>query len=228
MSEHQERILSLLGNSNTGNWIRAHLDYPEERWCLIWPFSLNQGGYANYGDKGLIVSRLMCEWRNGPAPEDKPEAAHECGRGREGCVNPLHVNWKSHSENMLDTYAHGKRPRRFMLTPEQVDEIRSLEGRMRLRDIAEKFGVSDTNIRQIHQGKIWRNPHPAQHFLTDEQLVRIRTAKAKWGKKVIDELAEEFGMSSSMIYRIRRGKVARFEVGETAQLTPHVRHGMEG
>ena len=205
-----ERILSLLGGGDTAEWIRTHLDYSEERWCLIWPYALNQGGYANYN--GLIVSRIMCEWRNGPPPPDKPEAAHECGRGREGCVNPTHLTWKSHSENMADTYAHGKRPRRYKLTPEDVDEIRSLEGRMRLRDIAEKFNVSDVTIRQIHKGQIWKNPHPAQHFLTDEQLERIRSAKREWGKGVIESLAEEFGISSSLVYRIRRGELKRFEL----------------
>jgi transcriptional regulator with XRE-family HTH domain len=200
-----ESILAFLEYDGlTAEWIKAHLDYPEKRWCLMWPFSRNQGGYANVTEKGIIVSRLMCEWRNGPPPEDKPEAAHECGKGRDGCVNPWHLVWKSHGDNLRDTFRHG-RTRKYTLMPEQVDEIRLLEGRMRIRDIAEKFGVTDTTIRQIHQGKIWRDPHPKQHFFTEEEIERIRGAHAKRGLGVIDALANEFGVSKTTIARIRKG-----------------------
>jgi hypothetical protein len=169
MNEH---VLSLLDSDSRGaTWIKQHLDYPHKDWCLMWPFALNQGGYANYGK--LIVSRIMCEWLHGPAPEDKPEAAHECGKGREGCVNPQHVVWKSHSENLSDVYKHG-RVRKYTLRPEHVDEIRSLEGRMRLRDIAEKFGVTDTTIRQIHQGKIGFSDYRVDFGLSTTYKIRNR------------------------------------------------------
>lgn len=53
------------------------------------------------------VSRLVCEYINGKAPSPEHEAAHNCGKGHEGCVNPLHMRWATRAENFSDKVIHG-------------------------------------------------------------------------------------------------------------------------
>lgn len=201
-----ERLFA--GNGQSHKWIRDHLDYPHKDWCLIWPFGCNQGGYAIFGDPTMIVSRVMCEYKHGPSPADKPQAAHECGRGQLACVNPNHVTWKSHSENMFDRGKHeGPRPR-FKLTPEQVDEIRALKDRARVKDIAEQFGITDVTVRQIHSGKLWRDTNRtiSRVFSEDE----IRSIRARKGTGPLREMAAEYGVSTSVIHRILVGRSYRW------------------
>lgn len=185
-------------------WIERHLDYPHDEWCLFWPFGLNQGGYAHVGGDKIKVHRMMCERKNGPAPAGKPEACHECGNGHLGCVNPNHLQWKSHGDNMSDMFRHGRHQKRFKLTPEQVDEIRSLEGRARIIDIANQFGVMDTTIRQIHSGKIWKDTSSRQvRVFSEDEVHLIRSTP--WQVKPAKQFALEFGVHHGVIERIRAG-----------------------
>jgi hypothetical protein len=74
--------------------------------CLIWPFSTVIGGYGRLkvAGKKHLAHRLVCEQTHGPAPADRPEAAHRCGVA--GCVNPYHVRWASAKENAADKKLH--------------------------------------------------------------------------------------------------------------------------
>lgn len=184
-------------------WIECHLDYEDTEWCLFWPFGRNQGGYAQVGRPSIKVHRIMCERQNGPAPADKPEACHSCGNGHLGCVNPNHLIWKSHGENMSDMHRHGRHQKRFKLTPEQVDEIRALEGRARIIDIANQYGVMDTTIRQIHAGQIWKNPSFYTRVLTEKEVLAIRATP--WQVKSARQWASELGVTRSVIDRVRGG-----------------------
>lgn len=193
----------LEGDGKTRAWIRAHLDYPHD-WCLIWPFARIPSGYALFGGEHISVHRFMCEYRNGPQPADKPQAAHSCGRGHEGCVNPRHLSWKSNSENQIDRFRHsGLQPRR-KLTPEQVDEIRALKDRANAADIARQFDISESNVRKIHTGKLWKLDRADYRIWTADEISRIRTSPVGV-VGVVKALAEEFGVTTSTIYRIKGG-----------------------
>jgi hypothetical protein len=115
--------------------------------CIIWPFSTNGLGYGVFGylGKNLYAHRFSCELKRGPAPTDGHQAAHSCGNGHNGCINPNHLSWKTNSENQLDRRVHGtQRVRdgiRQKLTREQVAQVRALKGKLSLFEIAEKFGV---------------------------------------------------------------------------------------
>lgn len=140
-------------------WLRAHVSYQGSN-CLTWPFSRVRG-YGNVSLNGKIyyAHRMMCELVHGPAPAPEYEVAHSCGKGHEGCINPLHLSWKTRGENQADKRAHGtsgKGRRRYKLTPEQVVEIRSLQGAVSVTNLAAKFRISRGTIRQIHLGQIWR------------------------------------------------------------------------
>ena len=77
--------------------------------CLIWPFAKTSAGYAwLHNPKGsCLVSRIVCEDKNGPAPTENHEAAHSCGNGHLGCIAPNHLHWATRSENQLERSAHG-------------------------------------------------------------------------------------------------------------------------
>jgi hypothetical protein len=134
----------------TSDWLEAHRDYPHRDWCLIWPFAresrVGRGVMGANGRSGW-AHRFMCELVHGPAPADRPQAAHSCGNGHEGCVNPLHLSWASNSENQLQRYAHGRvnnnaNGNKGRFTSEQIDSIRAQWGEFTQVKLAEIYGCS--------------------------------------------------------------------------------------
>jgi hypothetical protein len=130
--------------------------------CLIWPFYRNNMGYASVAVAGLgtvIVSRYVCKLVNGPPPTPKYQAAHSCGRGKQGCVSPQHLSWKTRLQNEADKIIHGTRLygencTHSKLTNAQVAEIFATEGVTHLA-LAAKYGVSRTAITNIKLGRRW-------------------------------------------------------------------------
>lgn len=88
-------------------WIDEHRNYSGDE-CLIWPFARTQKGYGTVkiDRRTTSVHRIMCEALNGPAPENM-QAAHSCGQGFAGCVNPRHLRWATAAENTDDKIRHG-------------------------------------------------------------------------------------------------------------------------
>lgn len=131
-------------------WLIDHKDYPHD-YCLIWPFAReSRVGRGMMGDSDGYrkwAHRGMCELVHGPAPAGKPQAAHSCGNGDQGCVNPRHLSWANNSENQRQRYAHGRgnpnangnKPR---FTPEQIEKIQSQWGEFTQVKLAEMYGVS--------------------------------------------------------------------------------------
>lgn len=78
--------------------------------CLVWPFARNRGGYGVLSNPSgsEIVSRIVCEMVNGPAPEpsDEYDAAHSCDNPP--CFNPRHLRWATREENMQEAAAKGR------------------------------------------------------------------------------------------------------------------------
>jgi hypothetical protein len=79
----------------------------KSRKCLFWPYSRDNHGYAQIstGERPRRVHRLVCIEVHGKPPR-KHEAAHTCGNGHLGCVNPLHLKWKTHADNQRDILVH--------------------------------------------------------------------------------------------------------------------------
>lgn len=202
----QTNLLAALDGKDTPSkrWIRAHLDYPHSDRCLIWPFGRTPGKFASIGKLRARVHRLMCEYRNGPAPSDKPQAAHSCGQGHNGCVNPLHLSWKNNSENQFERFVHSGPTKRAKLTPVQVAEIRALKGTATPMAIAARYGVSEVNIRGILSGKLWNNTSTLTRVtLTEDQVLLIRATS--WRVKNARQFATEFGVSLRIIQNAREG-----------------------
>lgn len=147
--------------AKTVSWLAANRHY-RGKGCLIWPFARING----YGILGQTVGgkrithyahRWMCALVNGPPPSPNHEAAHECGNGVGGCVHPLHVAWKTKSQNQADRRRHGTKSMGWVgkLTEAQAAQIRALKGKKLQREIAAMFGVSRANVSLIHCGKAW-------------------------------------------------------------------------
>lgn len=152
----EKRHLIGKGNGEQRRYFEAIVLPYDGDGCLTWPYSLLNTGYAVLNKK--VVSRLACEHRNGPPPHKSCDAAHSCGNGHLGCVNPNHLSWKTRKDNMADQLVHGTRNRgtrqgHSKLTPEVVMEIRDKRGKKTQAAIAQEYGLSAGHVSNIMNGK---------------------------------------------------------------------------
>lgn len=130
--------------------------------CLIWPYARNGSGYGYISTpEHQYAHRAACEAINGPAPSSTHEAAHLCGNGHLGCVNPTHLMWKTRKENHADKRRHGtlqwgEKHTLSKLTEDDVRQIRALVGTMPQKQIAERFGVAQSRVSKIANRLEWR------------------------------------------------------------------------
>ena len=144
-------------------WVKGWANWSSKEECLIWPFGRHSSGYATVSFEGRRIGahRLMCIFVHGPASGNE-EAAHTCGNGSGGCINPNHLVWSTPAQNQRQRKSHGtsnagERNGSAKLTQEQVDAIRRqyADGSVRQKDLAAQYGVSRSAIGQIIAGKIW-------------------------------------------------------------------------
>ncbi|AXH76956.1 MAG: HNH endonuclease [Caudoviricetes sp.] len=142
-------------------WVEQHKDYKSYE-CLIWPFSRADNGYgrSSAGGRSISAHRLMCEAVHGEPPTNKHVAAHSCGNGRLGCVNPRHLRWATKTENEHDKFLHGTMPigeahHNSKLTNSDALAIRQLSKRSSLASIARRYGVATPTIWKIVHKVSW-------------------------------------------------------------------------
>ena len=126
--------------------------------CLIWPFSRDGYGYAKIklGPKPKYVHRVICERIHGPPPSPHHEAAHRCGMGHTGCVNPHHIRWATAAENQRDRARHGtelfgeKHPS-AKLTNGEIEAIRRAyaNGQTTQRQLSIKYKIGQGQVSRI-------------------------------------------------------------------------------
>ena len=151
--------------SINGGWfgglrfLEQHVDDTGDE-CLIWPHRRDAEGYARARVDGRDVSacRLMCEMKSGPPPAEDAQAAHSCGRGHEGCVSPVHLNWSTVSLNALDKWQHGT-----MMHGEGHPKAKLSEAQVRLiieddrssAQLARDLGCSKGMVEGVRRGLTW-------------------------------------------------------------------------
>ena len=143
--------------------------------CIVWPYAEGSDGYGALRVNGKLkkahrealqefdpapggkICSVKGEWVSG----DKLHAAHGPCHNRQ-CVNPLHLSWLTCAENRADckrdgTHLTGERNGNSKLDAEEVAEIRTAyaTGQYRQRELAENYGVHQTQISQIVTGKQW-------------------------------------------------------------------------
>lgn len=130
--------------------------------CVIWPFRKRWNGYGEVSFRGkrTAASRVMCIIAHGDPESEDMHAAHSCGNGFGGCVNPKHVSWKTKSENETDKVDHGtsnrgERHGMSKLTSDDILNIRSLASHMTHKEIAKAHGVTRSTVGAIITRKRW-------------------------------------------------------------------------
>jgi len=138
-------------------FLRAHVEHGGDE-CLDWPYGLSSKGYGLAVIDGVQkpASRWMCILAHGEPSPPRDQAAHECGRPI--CVNPRHLRWATHRENMADRRRHGtenigERNGRTTLTEEDVRAIRAAPPK--LAPLMERYGLSKHGVSKIRSGKRW-------------------------------------------------------------------------
>jgi len=144
------------------NWIYDHSDYSENH-CLIWPFHRMENGYGQVYDgvKLQVASRFMCSVAHGNPHNDQLQAAHSCGNGNLGCVNPKHLSWKTPSENETDKFQHGTKHHgetapQAVLTESDVRAIRD-NNTASYAHLSRVYGVSNSTIWDVIRRRTWKH-----------------------------------------------------------------------
>lgn len=135
--------------------------------CWLWMSGLDREGYGHIYrqvacrvSKGILAHRFSYELAFGSIP-DGMDVLHRCDVP--ACVRPDHLWLGTHQDNMTDMVRKGRSPRgersgRTFLTDDDVQSIYDEwgGGRLSLRKLAKKRGVSATLISKIVKGQHWR------------------------------------------------------------------------
>lgn len=122
--------------------------------CLIWPLRRKKTGYGALKLKGKTTTahRVICREAHGDAPTPRHQAAHSCGKGHEGCVNPRHLSWKTARENQIDRIFHGTGSNKLSVS-DALDIKRSSSTPS--AELAQRYAVSVATIHGIRSGRKW-------------------------------------------------------------------------
>lgn len=147
-----------------GEPLKYMLDHMWED-CPKWPFYRHASGYGEMtynGRRGQRVHRVVCEIAHGPAPSESHEAAHNCGKGHEGCFGANCLEWKTRLENVRDaqlhgTWNHGEKVPNSKLKELDVLAIWAMRRshNSAVNEIAKRYGVAPPTVRDIWGGRSW-------------------------------------------------------------------------
>lgn len=142
---------------------RFHIKVKRTEGCWLWQGVKNRG-YGMISDKGKMryAHRVSYELAYGQIP-DGLDILHNCDNP--SCVRPDHLKPGTHTDNMRDMFAKGRRRimrgvlnGRAKLTWEQVRVIREryAAGGISLKQLADEHNVNTALVHRIIQGKAWK------------------------------------------------------------------------
>lgn len=152
--------------------------------CVIWPFGRDPKGYGKISAvsgryPSSNVHRVVCIAVNGPPPTPKHQAAHNCGRGKDGCVSPFCVRWATQRENEVDKILHGTKligsdVGNSKLSEEQARSVHVMRAQgMTQDDIAALLGIAHGQVGRIFYGTRWGHIHPSVDSLTASMVAAV-------------------------------------------------------
>lgn len=159
---HGDPLAGAAAKGVTKEFLSGSLAHQGEE-CLIWPFAKHESGCAVRNERGRVVRvpREVCRLTHGEPPAPHYQAAHSCGNGHLGCVNPRHLRWATPADNNLDKIGHGTHSRgrhnpSNVLSEAEVRQIRSISpDQATFAATARRFGVSASTVRDIARRRTW-------------------------------------------------------------------------
>ena len=136
------------------DWLVKAIEEPGEA-CIFWPaeWSTNAKGYASVWvpHEGMSRNAANAALRTVSTPlHTDMEASHGTCNDRR-CINPNHLSWKTHADNIADKERDGTYnpppPPVTKLSQQDYDDIR--EGTGTHADIAKRYGVARSTISNI-------------------------------------------------------------------------------
>ena len=126
------------------------------------PFNSTDYQAVNLYGKRTRVHRIVCETFHGPAPEGKTIVHHKDERKDNNRASNL--EWSTQSENRIASIQKYGIPRH---TDAKIRRVKNLINKGLTNDsIAQKVGMSDSNVSKIRYGDIHRRIEP----LTADQV----------------------------------------------------------
>lgn len=133
--------------------------------CWLWTAGTDDDGYGIFGTTGTRAAkahRVSYEFKYSPIAPNI-QVLHRCDNP--SCVNPRHLYRGTPMDNMQDKiirgrerYLKGEECYQARLTSQQVRSIRRSHSKgWSYKRLAEKFGVSRSNIAQIVSRRTWKH-----------------------------------------------------------------------
>jgi hypothetical protein len=171
-------------------WQKARITGPDD--CWEWTACKNNKGYGKFGvgRKLIIASRVALHLATGMPLSTKLHALHKCDNP--GCVNPNHLWWGTHQENLQDASAKG---RCAMQSPDDLRRAKYIGDLNPMRKYPE--------LREA-QSKRQQGEKSHRAKLTEDQVREIINLRKsgqtqRW-------IADLFGVTREAVARIDQGR----------------------
>jgi hypothetical protein len=154
--KHGDPLSGRTKEGEVPEWLQSHAAYQGDD-CLEFPYARKPSGYGALKFEGRIMaaSRAMCILAHGHPASEELVAAHSCGNGHLGCVNPKHLRWATALENAQDLVKHremGIRPLQSGVDMDRVTDIMRVRGLEPQKVTAARHGISASMVCRIQRG----------------------------------------------------------------------------
>jgi hypothetical protein len=130
--------------------------------CWLWVGHRDANGYGRLNINGQPMLAHRVSWMIHHGDVGNSYVLHKCDNPQ--CVNPVHLFIGTQQDNITDMHTKGRSRQGHKIGSEhgmaklndgQVLQIRRNEES--LSEAAIKYGVSETNVRDIRNGKTWKH-----------------------------------------------------------------------